>query len=365
MSTSNILIIPCSSCNQPLNTPIISLNDCRHYLHKHCYEKLTQPDSVCPKCTTPITGGVEDTEIKATMDKIDRLAIPFINSVPRRLLFDYLLHNSIQNNETDIAVALMGRVESVSSLIDGRSPLYRACEKGNLTLAERLLKLGADANQKNDFRGLTDRGIPLPLKHPHGSTPMRAAAESGNIDLVKLLLAYRASIDEPDSEGNAPVFVALDASNEDLALFFIEMGAKFAVKNSDGISLLRCACKALCLKFVQELINRGADVTEKDEDGHTLLHEAAEKNSPTLLPLLLQTDAKRLLNDLWLKKWTPLSMAVKSGLVENVRILVEAGADLSIKYPDSYGIPMTLLDLAKTKKVEDYLNNYRLLIQRK
>lgn len=54
-------------------------------------------------------------------------------------------------------------------------PLFKAARRGNAIAVERLLKNGADPNQR----------------HPLGWTPLHVAAVQGNVEVVKALIRVR------------------------------------------------------------------------------------------------------------------------------------------------------------------------------
>jgi ankyrin repeat protein len=59
-----------------------------------------------------------------------------------------------------------------------------------------------------------------------GKTPLGKAAYSGYNNSIEVLLAYNASIDLPDDEGNTPLIIAVIHQNYSTALLLISYGAK-------------------------------------------------------------------------------------------------------------------------------------------
>src|SRR5689334_19920813 len=72
-----------------------------------------------------------------------------------------------------------------SKLKDGTTALHFAVHDGDLALATRLIREGADVNARNDY----------------GSTPMQEAAERGDPALIGLLLKSKADVESPNDEG--------------------------------------------------------------------------------------------------------------------------------------------------------------------
>ena len=64
---------------------------------------------------------------------------------------------------------------------------------------------------------------------------MHIAAKAGNIDLVKLLLQERATINAQNNNGESPLYGALATNNNyTLARILIESGADLTNKVADG-----------------------------------------------------------------------------------------------------------------------------------
>jgi ankyrin repeat protein len=259
---------------------------------------------------------------------------------------DTLLHAAIELGINDVATFLIVNLKVVSELVEGISPLYRACRWQRVEIARALLENGADPMQKNDlsYRNWYNKNwILSDVAREHEAVPMKAAAIQGNQDLINLLLKYKAPIDEPDAEGRTPLFIAVDAGHEELALAFIAKDcSRLQIRDCSNTSLLVTAVQRGLLRVVKELVVRGALAAEEKESDCEPLYTAAGEQNAEVLRFLLQTDAKNHINALWRSKWTALSSAVTTGTIENVKMLVEAGADLSIKYNE-----LSILELAK------------------
>ncbi len=209
---------------------------------------------------------------------------------------------------------------------DGRAsswpPIYRAIEYGHPDLAKWLVENGANVNIqtvervtplmwaiKRDFRELAEylleHGADVHAKDLELSfTPMHYAAKTGNVAILKRLLAAGADknavdrikqtpIDVAASEGNPPAFRLLLAQyGKDERKALLDKALLNAFRNSkrnmvmtvleyeepkeDVATIvdddaLRQAVLASDNKKVKELVEKGADVNVVDDEGNTLL----------------------------------------------------------------------------------------------
>src|SRR5512138_224178 len=96
------------------------------------------------------------------------------------------------------------------------------------------------------------------------------------------------------------------------------------------------------LACVRWMIKRGVELGFRDEEGYTPLHAAIESskdNKYELLQLLLSADAP--VNLKGINDWTPAHMAAARDDVKALRLLVQFGADLSIRTEiDEYATPL-------------------------
>lgn len=78
------------------------------------------------------------------------------------------------------------------------------------------------------------------------STPLRAAAYEGNVQIVQFLVAHGANVDAANKHGHTSLMIASYRGNKNVVQFLVDEG--------------------------------GADVNRKSSRGNTALHDAAESN---------------------------------------------------------------------------------------
>lgn len=91
------------------------------------------------------------------------------------------------------------------------------------------------------------------------------------------------------------------------------------------------------------MLQKGVDLTFRDEEGYTPLHAAIERSDSgdrlEILKLLLQAGAP--INLKGINDWTPAHMAAARDDVDALKILVQFGADLSLRTEiDDYATPL-------------------------
>ncbi|GLI72578.1 hypothetical protein PoHVEF18_000757 [Penicillium ochrochloron] len=98
--------------------------------------------------------------------------------------------------------------------------LFNAAYHGRVDTAKRLLRLRADANAK----GTHHDSLHSPVR-----TVLGIAAWSEHYEIVKLLLAYAADPNDPDSYGRTPLFYAVEKDNALIVKLLLEWGANVNV----------------------------------------------------------------------------------------------------------------------------------------
>ena len=104
----------------------------------------------------------------------------------------------------------------------GESPLMLAALKGELDLAEKMVKNGADVNKT-------------------GWTPLHYAATNGHVSVIKLLLENYAYIDAESPNGSTPLMMASLYGSLDAVKLLVDEGADTLLKNQQGLTALEFA----------------------------------------------------------------------------------------------------------------------------
>ena len=156
-----------------------------------------------------------------------------------------------------------------------------------------------------------------------GLSPLMIAAESGRLDMVRILLERDALPDIRSAvEQTTALAVAARHGHENIVALLLKRGAQ--VKGVDVMSStpLHYAAREGHLPVVDTLIRMGAPVTLTDKAGGTALSLAAMRGHHEVCRLLVEKGA-----DVdGSASARPLQAAARSGSAETVRTLLEAGA---------------------------------------
>jgi len=167
-----------------------------------------------------------------------------------------------------------------------------------------------------------------------GFTALDFAAQQGDLESAKILLAAGADINAPHPEHGSALIIAIASGHEDLARFLIDQGANVNVKDGWGITPLHYA------------LHKGVLILNnfRPSDNHRFGWE--RNNMPGLVKLLLDHGANpeariefsyAYHNNLFLARSgeeppqvdpvgaTPLLLAAASGDVASMRTLIESG----------------------------------------
>jgi ankyrin len=200
---------------------------------------------------------------------------------------------------------------------NARAQLVEAINKGEKRDVERLLQQ-VDPNFHTDG-----------LKELY---PLHIAAEKGDLDIIGLLLYYKAKVDcyTQGGERRTPLMMALAMNHPVAAIFLISRGANVSHKDSEGQTALHIAARRNLYAATQVLLGRRADPNAYDTSGRTPLMEAVSRDDREVQPLdthilriLLEYEANPTLGTLK-DHITPLHHAACEGYTEDLHILVES-----------------------------------------
>lgn len=150
----------------------------------------------------------------------------------------------------DLKMLLASDAEQLeASTGDGDTPMMTAATQGHLSIVQILCKqFMADVDVQDQYGDtalhraaghfeivevLIDCGASVHATNRHNDTPLHCAAWFGNVRVMRLLLANRASVDAVGHLGERPLAVAARRNQLDAVRFLLERG-RALVSNTDG-----------------------------------------------------------------------------------------------------------------------------------
>ena len=145
---------------------------------------------------------------------------------------------AIREPSPKVAKALIDapRIDLNALNAQGESPLMLAALKGQLELADQMVKKGADVNKP-------------------GWTPLHYAASNGHLPVISLLLENHAYIDAESPNGSTPLMMASMYGSLAAVKLLLDEGADPLLKNQQGLTALQFAQRANRLEAA-ELITK-------------------------------------------------------------------------------------------------------------
>ncbi|MCB0332832.1 MAG: ankyrin repeat domain-containing protein [Bdellovibrionales bacterium] len=194
---------------------------------------------------------------------------------------------------------------------DKDSQLYDAVLFGDATQVSSLLSGGADPNVKQN-----------------GMSALVFAAQSGSLEIVKLLVEAKADVNSTDMLGRTALMQAVAAQQAPLIEYLLSVKADANIKAKDGSTALISATRDGYVEGVKILALGGADLNIGDVDGNAPVHIALDYNNREILQVL--ASAKADLNKSNLMH-TPITYAIEQSDVELVKFLLDMGASPNSK----------------------------------
>lgn len=159
-----------------------------------------------------------------------------------------------------------------------RAPLHYSAEKGNLDIMRILL----------DFKANVD------IQDGAWRAPLHLAIDEDQMSAVDLLIQSRADVNLSNLESGMKNTPLMDAAHRDmpsLALKLIEAGARLDQQGKSDMTAIHLAARRGSTKMVQILVSCRADVNQKSKCG-TVLDLAKKNGGETLLQVLGISDSQ-------------------------------------------------------------------------
>ena len=235
---------------------------------------------------------------------------------------------------------------------NGETPLMTAARVGSLDVARSLLAAGADPDAAEAALGQTalmlavaenhtpvarlllETGAAVSARSKNRFTPLLFAAQQGNLEAADLLLSAGADVNEsaPDGIGGntnarsrfvpdtdaAALLVAIDSGHSELARFLLARGAD-PDHDGTGRTALHAAVQRKMPEVAAALLEHGADPDPR-----------MTKRLPFVSRRITQNNGMTPSN----VGATPFFLAASYNDLESMRILVEGGADPTLRTDD-------------------------------
>ena len=249
---------------------------------------------------------------------------------------------TINADKMDLFQALLDMPEGKAAVPGNPAALNAAVQRNNLAIARKLLDAGADPN-----------------KPGYHQFPVVLAVQQGNSEMLEMLIKADAIPELAFQHGNDKATLlqhAVEWDHSKIAQIILSLDAGAHCDKADISKALTVYGARNCRQL---LLDAGADPNWKGKDGMTALYQAVSGGDKAGVELLLKHKAQvDLASTCGSLEWTPLISAASSGQTPIVRLLLEAGADRTLK--DSEG--KTALHRAierNNKEVVDLLRNWK------
>jgi ankyrin repeat protein len=265
--------------------------------------------------------------------------------------------------------------------LEGETVLMTAARTGNVPAVERLLRAGADVNAAENWRGET--ALMWAAAENHGGVVTALVKGGARVDqmsraltfpAIRYNLATHATLPNPQGGFTALMFAARQGA-VDAARALADAGANLNAQDPDGTPALTVAVVNVHRDVAALLLDRGANPNVADVAGMTPLYAAVElhtiemyperkplrtsANRPNTIDLIRLLLGKGAAPDAPLEgamvRWgrrrgggdaalglgaTPLMRAARLADVAAMRVLLDAGADISRKQNDGTTVLM-------------------------
>jgi ankyrin repeat protein len=287
-----------------------------------------------------------------------------------------LLSWAVENQDRRMVALLLRKKADPDGAADGgtsyTAPLLVACQYGDPQIIGPLLDAGANVNVSRPdgitplalcagsapvsiVERLIAAGAAVDKPDAQGQTPLMWAAAKGRLDNIRVLIAHGAQVNRQTLKGFTPLFFALKSGEPRAPVAILEAGGDPDHLAADGTSAVQLSLYQKDYAFAAHMIERGADLTAFDRNGNTLLHAAVLANQPTLVRMLLARGANPNAltgpskvelryevnyrsDDYRVPPKPPLLLAAENGFADVMRLLADAGADISYRCEDGRSI---------------------------
>ncbi|XP_067676346.1 serine/threonine-protein phosphatase 6 regulatory ankyrin repeat subunit A-like [Haliotis asinina] len=268
---------------------------------------------------------------------------------------DNILYHACLGGHVEVVkyVVSKNRVDINSRGKDKKTPVMVAGERGHKDVVELLVKYGAnlslrDAHRNNILHLACGRRrvevIKCVISHnvvdinsigKDKKTPVMVAGETGQRDVVKLLVKYGANLSLRDAHGDNILYYACLGGHVEVVKYVVSQHVQdINRRRHNGRTLAMVAGERGHRNVVELLVKYGANLSLRDAHSNNILHLVCGRGHVGVVKYVISQDTVDI-NSRGNNKKTPIMVAGRSGHTEVIRLLVKNGADLSLR--DAHG----------------------------
>ncbi|NXN16971.1 INVS protein, partial [Indicator maculatus] len=256
------------------------------------------------------------------------------------------LHYAAQSNFAEtVEVFLKHPSVKDDSDLEGRTSFMWAAGKGSDDVIKTMLtlKLDIDINMTDKYAGTALHAaalsghvstVKLLLEHKAHvdaldvmkHTPLFRACEMGHKEVIQTLIKGGARVDLVDQDGHSPLHWAALGGNADVCQILIENKINPNVQDYAGRTPLQCAAYGGYINCMVVLLENNADPNIQDKEGRTALHWLCNNGYLDAIKLLLGFDAFPNHMENSEERYTPLDYALLGEHHEVIQFMLERGA---------------------------------------
>ncbi|AYP74078.1 ankyrin repeat protein [Fowlpox virus] len=227
------------------------------------------------------------------------------------------LHYAVECGNKGIVISILEHGADVNLHVGYiQTPIHIAVNTGNLEMVKLLVENGADVDTCNDCE--------------YHATPLQNSVNNNSYDITEFLLQSGADIHETYTI-LYPVMSAIKAENVEMLKLLLKYNASIdKIEHGDGYPI-NLAVRYGNVEIVHELLKHGADPNSSYRYASCLripLHQAIYYHNTDIVNLLIIYGAD--VNSIDDNGNTPMHLAVNEKRVDIVKILLDAWADITI-----------------------------------
>lgn len=222
-----------------------------------------------------------------------------------------------------LEMALLRSRPDAAKLLSAVTPVDKDSEEDG-----RLLPVAAERGDLNSVKNMLERGV-NPDAMNNGWTALHFAAQSGRMEIMKILLEKGADIEARAAGRVTPLYLAAVRGQVNAAALLLSNGAVVDVENRSGLTPLYAAAQRGDVPMVSCLLKAGANINHSGRNGWTPLHIAVQSGYSEIVEIMLENGADVHAVDLH-GGWSVMHLAAQEGHSAMIEQLVSAGAMVNV-----------------------------------